>query len=195
MKGAVKANTVDKYLKPIRHQIIDLVEPDSTVIELGCGNGDLLLKLSHKIKHGLGIDISASLIQYAIEKSKKEGQNNLKFICAEATINSESAQTYNYAVASLLLHVMPQHQAVKLLKHMMEIADMLIICEFSKPENWKQRFLLWLDQRFSGHYHHFKAFQNNNYMAGLLQTLSQTEYVCYDTFDPVIKIYTLMKKK
>ena len=58
MKGAVKTNTVDKYLKSIRFQIIELIKPDSNVVEFGCGNGDLLFKLSGKIKSGVGFDKS-----------------------------------------------------------------------------------------------------------------------------------------
>jgi len=42
MKGLIKANTVDKYLQPIRNQIVDLVETNATVMEFGSGNGDLL---------------------------------------------------------------------------------------------------------------------------------------------------------
>jgi len=71
MKGKVKANTIDKYLSSIRLQIIELVEPNSTLIEFGCRNGDLLFKLSNKIKKGVGIDNSEELIEYATNKIKK----------------------------------------------------------------------------------------------------------------------------
>ncbi len=52
----LKVNTVDKYLRSILLQIVNLVEPDSRVIEFGCGNGDLLFKLANKIEEGIGIN-------------------------------------------------------------------------------------------------------------------------------------------
>ena len=47
MKGTIKSNTVDRYLSPIRLQIVELVVPNSTLLEVGCGNGDLLFKVSN----------------------------------------------------------------------------------------------------------------------------------------------------
>lgn len=67
MKGKVKANTVDKYLSSIRFQIVDLIEPETSVVEFGCGNGDLLFKLSDKIKLGVGLGKSEQLIGYTIQ--------------------------------------------------------------------------------------------------------------------------------
>lgn len=39
---------------------------------------------------------------------------------------------------------------------MINISEVTIVCGFCKPKNWKQSFLLTLDQRFSGHYSKFK---------------------------------------
>ena len=79
MKGKIKANTVDKYLHPIRLQIVERIKPNSTVLEFGCGDGDLLFKLSNKIKTGFGIDNSKQLIAYAKERIEKEQVKNLEF--------------------------------------------------------------------------------------------------------------------
>lgn len=50
--GAFKANTFDRYLRPIREQVKQLITRGATLVEFGCGNGDLLFKLSDSI--GLG---------------------------------------------------------------------------------------------------------------------------------------------
>jgi len=44
----MKLNAADN-LAPIRNQMSDLIAPSSTVIEFGCGNGDLLFRLSPKM--------------------------------------------------------------------------------------------------------------------------------------------------
>ncbi|MCE5237372.1 methionine biosynthesis protein MetW [bacterium] len=51
-----------------RH-VIELVEPGSTVLDLGCGNGDLLAALSRE-RHvrGLGIELSEQCIQACVAR-------------------------------------------------------------------------------------------------------------------------------
>jgi len=173
--------------------MVELVLPNSKVIEFGCGNGDLLFKLAPRISDGLGIDLSESLIAYAEQRRLSEGMKNIVFERYDLAEEFKYDEDYDYAIASLLLHVMPQDKAIALLKRMLDISATSLICEFVKPENLKQSALLWMDQRFSGHYQNFKTYQQNNYMDGLLQKLPDCTVHCYDTFDPVIKIYKLKR--
>lgn len=53
-----------------------------TVLDIGCGNGALLAALSAKIKHGVGVDESAGMIECA--QMRTASHNNLSF----RTINS-----------------------------------------------------------------------------------------------------------
>ena len=58
-KGAYYHKQLEKYLRY-------LIPPNSSVIEIGCGTGDLLAALNPK--RGLGIDISPKMIEVAREK-------------------------------------------------------------------------------------------------------------------------------
>ena len=189
-KGKVKASTVDKYLRRIREQIVEIVKKNSTVIEYGCGNGDLMFKLSSKIKSGIGVDISDELIQYAKDRALTEGSKNLEFKAFNATNDSESDQM-DYCITSLVLHVLSVQDSKKLIDLMVRRGETILICAFSKPMNSWQSFLLWLDQRFSGHYKHFKMYKRNGYAKGLLDSYKVISYSEIDTFDPVIKIYEI----
>ncbi|PPR14939.1 MAG: hypothetical protein CFH33_01724, partial [Alphaproteobacteria bacterium MarineAlpha9_Bin3] len=60
----------------------ELIPSESKVLEIGCGNGNLLSSL--KPSYGLGIDISKEMIIKAKEKN-----NNLTFI--EADIEDENS--------------------------------------------------------------------------------------------------------
>lgn len=193
MKGKIKANTVDKYLSPIREQICDLVAENAEVLEMGCGNGDLLFKLSSKIKYGLGLDLDEALIDYAHERKEMEGAQNLNFQVVDIITEDMAPKTYDYAIISLVFHVLKPEEARSLLHRLQNVADQIIICGFCAPANPWQRFLLWLDQRFSGHYTHFKAYQANGYMQGVLIDQKHRAVEKFDTFDPVIKLYKLTK--
>lgn len=191
MKGAIKANTVDKYLRPIRLQIVELVEPNATVLELGCGNGDLLFKLSDKIETGIGIDKSEQLITYASDRQNKEAISNLEFQSADILEDSFSHPETDYSISSLLFHVVPLDKAIELLRKQIATSKTTIICGFTEPKSTKHRILLWLDQRFTSHYSNFRNYKKNGYTKGLLNSIENIEYQTIDTFDPVIKIYKI----
>lgn len=195
MKATVKANIVDKYLYPIRLQITELVNDNSTVIELGCGNGDLLFKLAEKIILGVGIDNSEQLIEYATSKVKKEKIGNLEFKLLDLLEAPFDEDKMDYSITSLLLHILPLEVATQLLNRMLDTSDTLIICGFSQPENMKQKILLWFDQRFTNHYSNFLDYQKNGYTDGLLNSIKNIEYDRINTFDPEIKIYKITKKQ
>jgi len=193
MKGSWKANTVDKYLRPIRRQMVDLVKPDTTVVDIGCGNGDLLFQLADKISSGTGIDYSHALIEYARHRQQAERISNLQF--QQTDLREElSLAPVDYALASLVFHVLPWEVSQNALKQMVHRAETTLVCAFSEPQSRKQQFLLWLDQRFSGHFRHFKEYQKRGGMEQLIGTLENTEYTVHETFDPVIKIYQITRR-
>lgn len=195
MKGIIKANTVDRYLRPIRLQIAELIEPESTVVEYGCGNGDLLFKLSNKIKTGIGVDNSKQLLTYATDRIKREKVLNLEFKLIDLLKETYIEPEKDYLIASLLLHILPLKNAVELTNKMIENSKTTIICGFSKPENFKDKLLLWFDQRFTNHYSNFRSYAKNGFTEGLLNSIQNIDYNKIDTFDPVIKIYKITKSR
>ena len=104
------------------------------------------------------------------------------------------ASKKNYAVASLLLHILPWKKAVELAEKMINNSETTIICGFSDPKNFMQNFLLLIDQRFTRHYSIFSKYKENGFTKGLLNSIHNIEYIKIDTFDPVIKIYKITKR-
>ncbi len=186
----VKFNSTDN-LAPIRDQLMDLVKPHSTVLELGCGNGDLLLKLSPRIKYGLGIDKSLTQIEFAQKQKKENNVSNVGFLCEALDETYAPSETYDYALASLFFHVIPVSLSIYLLKKMTEISDTVLVCEFSAPQTRQQKFLLWLDQRFSGHYENFRAYRKFGYMEEILTEAQCSNREIYETHIPFVKVYKI----
>jgi SAM-dependent methyltransferase len=190
LKDEVKLKAKDN-LAPIKNQMVNLVEPNSSVIEFGCGNGDLLFKLSSRIKYGLGIDKSKPLIDAALQQKRMMNLSNIDFCCEELSSNYKQSGKYDYSVASLFFHVIPWSESVYLIKKMQEISDKIVICGFSRPDTLQQKTLLWLDQKATSHYQNFKAYQKNGYLEGILSEIRGKEMVTFDTSVPFVKIHVM----
>jgi SAM-dependent methyltransferase len=186
----IKLNAADN-LTPIRQQMTDLIKPDSRVVEFGCGNGDLLFKLSNKIKYGLGIDKSKTLIEYAKYQKKRNNISNIDFVCEELGVHYNHSDTYDFSTASLFFHVIPTSEAVYLINKMREISNQMLICGFSCPDTLQHKLVMWLDQRFSRHYQNFVAYQKFGYLEGTIEKTQCSNIRTYNTHVPFVKIYKL----
>ncbi|WP_421765073.1 class I SAM-dependent methyltransferase [Ekhidna sp.] len=191
MKGWIKSHTSDRYLIPIREQMINMLDPDARVIDLGCGSGDFFIRAHSKIESGFGVDGSKSFIKYAQNRTKNLNITNLAFKHRMIDQHFKPKADFTHATACLFFHVLPQELAVQILKSTTTYSDRLIICAFAPPENRKQRFLMWLDQRFTSHYRHYREYCQNGYMEGLIKKCQLHIDDIADTFDPTIKIYSV----
>jgi ubiquinone/menaquinone biosynthesis C-methylase UbiE len=65
--------------------IIDQLPADARVLEIGCGNGRLLIELARRdgISEGLGLDVAASRIDFARTWAREEGASRIRFETAD----------------------------------------------------------------------------------------------------------------
>ncbi len=64
-----KRTNSDNELKPEFHYIIDLVDPGSSVLDLGCGEGELMKSLQERKRARVqGIELSDTAVQACVEK-------------------------------------------------------------------------------------------------------------------------------
>ncbi|WP_425392003.1 class I SAM-dependent methyltransferase [Ekhidna sp.] len=191
MKGKIKSLASDKYLLPIREQLLQMLKPEDRIIDLGCGSGDFLIKAHSKIEFGLGVDGSRQLIKYAQKQTKDLNIHNLTFEHRMIDLHFKPNEHFTLATACLFFHVLPQELAIQILKSSTNYSERLIICAFAPSENKKQRLLMWLDQRFTSHYNHYREYCQNGYMEGLIEKCQLSIDEITDTFDPTLKIYSL----
>ena len=83
--------------------IVNLLKPqkDESILDIGCGTGDLTKKISNSCKKVIGIDNSQLMIQTALEKFPE-----IEFILSDAT-NFELNTTFDAVFSNAVLHWIP----------------------------------------------------------------------------------------
>jgi homoserine O-acetyltransferase len=130
--AAVKRNDYDL--------IAHLIEPGSRVLDLGCGDGDLLsLLAANRATRGMGVDIDLHHLIAAMEKKLNVFQGDI-----DEQLTMIPDQSYDYVVLSQTLQVVRRPREV--LQEMLRIAREGIV-SFPNFANWHNRLMLGLTGR------------------------------------------------
>ncbi len=117
--------------------IMNFITPNSRVLDLGCGNGQLLKELlSKKNVRGLGIEISLECIKSCLEQGISVLQEDLN-----EGLKDFQDKSFDYVVLSQTLELISK--PAFLLQEMLRVGGKCII-SFENLANWKNRinFLL-----------------------------------------------------
>ncbi len=150
-----------------------LINPETSVIDIGCGPGMLIFHLleSGRCKRAVGVDISPRMIEYA-NKLKKHGHfSNVDFYHMNAiNLSQKIDERFDYAIASYILHELPEDIKHKVLEEMKKVAREFIIDEYAVPQPKILGFFNWLMEIAAGvkHYNNYRNFIKKGGIEALL---------------------------
>jgi len=159
LKVWLKAKGADRVLAPLRRELIELMEKDASVLEIGCGTGDLIFQSSEIISRGLGVDLDNNMIEYAEGKKRERGLHHISFKCIDAS--ELKTGIYDISTSTLCLHEMGKNKACELLKMMVENSNKALIADYTEPKTLSGKFGIEFDEMLSGHYGNFKKYRKN----------------------------------
>jgi len=180
-KAWFKSKTADKALSPIRNMVIDLIDPGSNLLEVGCGTGDLLYRASDKISKGLGVDLDQAMVDFANTRKERDKTQNISFINENITTSDILAgNIFDVSTSTLCLHEMGEKEAISTLIAMSQHSSKIIISDFCKPNTFWGKVSIELDEFISGHYGMFKNYQKRGgvpYLSELagIEIISETK--------------------
>jgi SAM-dependent methyltransferase len=156
----------DKIIAPNQDklfgQIINLIEPKSTIIDIGCGTGRLEFALADKCISVLGIDLSKKNIDRANLTLIQHPKTKLSFQHGSLReIISGGSVHFNYAILTYVIHEIIEEERIDLLKEAAMVADKIIIGDYlvPRPQNFGS-FISEVIEFVAGreHFRNFKSY-------------------------------------
>ena len=115
-------------------QIKELIDPQSTVIDIGCGTGRLAFALGDHCTSVLGIDLSKRNIgraQILLERVPNEKISFQHLNVSDARNGGD--KPFDYAVLTYVIHEVNKEERIKLLKDASRVAEHIIIGDYQFP--------------------------------------------------------------
>lgn len=153
----LKSRIADKVLSPVREELINQIMPGSTIVDIGCGTGDLLFKSAAKLSKGYGIDIDKGMINYAEERRREESVRNIKFICGD--IRNIERNNYDLSTSTLCLHEAGSNAACEILEIMVNHSKKVLIADYASANTLTGKIGIEMDEMLSGHYGNYRKYK------------------------------------
>lgn len=172
MKVWLKSKLADRVLSSVREELVRLINPDSTLLEVGCGTGDLLFRASSKLKHGIGVDINKAMIKYAEDRRNILGVNNISFSCKDA-LKLEPSK-YDISTSTLCLHEIGGKEACDLLNYMVNNSRKVLIADYTSATTLIGKIGVEIDELFSGHYGNYRKYKQRGEISFYVNRIGAT---------------------
>ncbi len=149
----------------------NIIEPNSTLIDVGCGTGRLAFQIADKCRKVDALDLSQRNIELANKKLAKNSKNNIQFIHADVLSHLNGTnQKYDYAVLSYVIHEIDESLRNQILIELSRAAEKIIVIDYLAPRTKGMWSLLnEIIEYVAGreHYSNFKTFIAGNGIIGL----------------------------
>src|SRR3989337_725211 len=170
----------DKFIAPNQDrlfgQIKKLIEPDSKIIDAGCGTGRFSFAVSDKCKYVLGIDLSKRNINRAKQTLQKNPNDKISFQHKSLSdIIAEGKLHFDYAVMTYVIHEVNEEERVKLLLQLSQTADKVIIGDYLVPK--QNGFWTALNEvvEFAAGSEHYRNYKSYVFNGGIQELANQAD--------------------
>lgn len=169
----------DKIIAPNQDKLFliikNLIEPNSTIIDVGCGTGRFSFTIADKSKSVLGIDLSSRNIEKANSNLAKYPNEKISFLHADISEIISKNYHFDYAVMTYVIHEVNEEERINLLKDISNVTDKIIIGDYLVPK--PNGFWSVLNEvvEFAAGNEHYKNYKNYVHNGGLIFLAEKAE--------------------
>jgi SAM-dependent methyltransferase len=169
---------VDPLLRKVHRLVRSQVKSGSTLIDIGCGTGELLFSLADVGSELVGVETSKRMCSFANRQARRRGFNNVQILLGDgAKLENFSTGFFDYAIACMVFHEMDASQRLPVLKEMQRLAPNLILVDYRvpPPANLAVTMCRFIE-RLAGprHFQNYTSFINGGGLLSLFGTLGIT---------------------
>ncbi|MBW1979586.1 MAG: class I SAM-dependent methyltransferase [Deltaproteobacteria bacterium] len=154
---------IDMAMARVRRLIKLQIDAGSTLIDIGCGTGELLFSLADRCSRLVGVERSKGMWTYASRRASNYPRGRLQFIFGDgADLDFIPFHAFDYATVCMVFHEVTLHMRPLLLREVRRIARTTIMVDYRVP--FPKRSLrarsIHLIERLAGrqHYGNFRSF-------------------------------------
>ena len=166
----------DKLIAPnqdrLFREIKKIIEPNSSIIDVGCGTGRFSFSVSDKVSKVFGVDLSKKNIKKANQTLSKKSDPKITFHHTTLSDLIKQNLHFDYAVMTYVIHEVNPEERITLLNEMAQIADKIIIGDYLVTLNkgfWSAMNEIVEFLAGKEHYKNFKHFVANKGLFGLIE--------------------------
>lgn len=117
--------------------VLAALVPNSSVVDVGCGDGALVLRIPNMGQKILGLDVSTGNIRLAKSKIDEESKNNIKLLVADATQTNLEDQEFEQSISHHVLeHLASFDDGLTELKRVTKSKIIIAIPTAWSPMSW-----------------------------------------------------------
>ena len=153
-------------------EIKNLIEPNSSVVDVGCGTGRFSFSIADRTNMVVGVDLSSKNITTANQTLQRYPNNKISFLHTNLANLVLQNHHFDYAVMTYVIHEVNSEDRIPLMNEMVKIADKIIIGDYLVPTSkgfWN--ILNDIVEFLAGkeHFSNFKNFVTNKGLHGLAE--------------------------
>ena len=132
--GKFYGTVLDPILASMRKRVALEIGANKTVIDIACGTGAQIFEIAAKASKVTGVDLSASMIDFAVKTAEKRSILNADFFICDATdLSIFQDKTFDFAILSLALHQFLPNLYQPILSEMKRVAKTIILLDYAVP--------------------------------------------------------------
>lgn len=132
--GNFYGTVLDPILATMRKRVALEIGANKTVIDIACGTGAQLFEIAGKATKVTGVDLSESMIDFAIKTAKNRNISNADFrVCDATDLSIFEDNTFDFAILSLALHQFSPDLHQPILSEMKRVAKTIILLDYAVP--------------------------------------------------------------
>jgi SAM-dependent methyltransferase len=159
--GRPYAWTLDPLLRRLHQYVADHVEPTGRILDVGCGTGDLVLRLAPKAGAVVGLELSPAMVDYASKRTADGSVSNASFVLGDASTALAHLPDAHFDLATLVLvlHEMPPEAQAPVLGEVTRVAHRLLCVDFRAPMPWNTAGIRNRALEMAAGRQHYRAFR------------------------------------